>query len=286
MQFKHGTWKETIKYWAVHPFAINVYIAIVVFFVLSFSVIQWLDTYTRHGQEIDLPNLKGMTVDEATDVLADKGLVCEVVDSVYSATVAPGHISEQVPEAGAKLKEGRKVYIYIRATSTRSIPLPDVRDLTSRQAQSTLEEAGFKVTNIEYVPSQFRDLVLSVKCDNRPIAMGTRLPAGAQLSLEVGRGVSEDMFPMPSFRGLTITQANERAKNKMLLVQKVIYDVTPTSEAQKASYIVYKQTPITNTRVNGSEVITVYVTTDQSKLDEPEEVFSDEEEPTEPDAEK
>jgi beta-lactam-binding protein with PASTA domain len=271
---KRGNWKETIKYWLTHPFAINVYIGIGIFVVLLSLTIAGLKVYTHHGEEITLPNLTGKTVAEAQQILEDQGLTCEVVDSLFKPTVPPGTIVDQVPGIGDKVKKGRTIYLYIRASRARQIPLPDLHDLSERQAQSTLESVGLSVQNVVYVPSEYKDLVLGVSVGNRVLIPGTRLVEGTAVTLKVGKGTTNEKQEMPSLRSLTIAQATQKLKDMMMSEPKVIFDTQPKSEWGKLQYFVYKQTPITDTELSGNESVTIYVTTDKTKLDTPEEKAS------------
>jgi beta-lactam-binding protein with PASTA domain len=181
---------------------------------------------------------------------------------------------DQVPGIGDKVKKGRTIYLYIRASRARQIPLPDLHDLSERQAQSTLESVGLSVQNVVYVPSEYKDLVLGVSVGNRVLIPGTRLVEGTAVTLKVGKGTTNEKQEMPSLRSLTIAQATQKLKDMMMPEPKVIFDTQPKSEWGKSQYFVYKQTPITDTELSGNESVTIYVTTDKTKLDTPEEKAS------------
>lgn len=152
------------------------------------GVLKSIDHYTRHGEAVVVPDVKGMSVSEAEMLLHNRGLECVVSDSSYMKNLPAGCILEYTPSVGQKVKEGRVIYLTI---NTLGIPLqsvPDVADNSSlRQAEARLLAVGFKIEEIEYMEGE-RDWVYSVKYKGRPLAIGEKVPMGASLILVVGDG--------------------------------------------------------------------------------------------------
>ena len=78
---------------------------IVAVVLIVFGVMKWLDVYTRHGEAVVVPDVKGMTVDEASKMFRNHGLVCVVSDSTYVKNKAAGIVLDANPGAGQKVKE-------------------------------------------------------------------------------------------------------------------------------------------------------------------------------------
>ena len=85
----------------------NILAMAVVVVGLLFGVLKGLDIYTRHGEAVIVPDVKGMGVEEAEKMFRNRGLVCIVSDSSYVKTLPAGCILEYNPAAGQKVKEGR-----------------------------------------------------------------------------------------------------------------------------------------------------------------------------------
>ena len=66
--------------------------------------------------------------------------------------------------------------------------LPEVIDLSLRQAQALLAGADFKVKEVVYQPSDYRDLVLEVLYDDKIVNAGEEIPTYSELILHVGDG--------------------------------------------------------------------------------------------------
>lgn len=257
----------------LHPIVISIFAAFLIIVAIIWFLSSWLGSYTEHGKEIELPDLKGFTVEEADNRLLRDGLSCIVIDSMYAATTRPGCVIDQVPSKGSKVKSGRKIYLYIRASKPRQVQLPEYSDKSLRQMQSELESAGLKVKEIKFVPSKY-NTVIAVEYNGSTISAGKRLVEGSQVTLRVGKGNSNEFSEMPSLHGLPVYEAISRVET-LALNSTVIFDVTPSSEDNKRFYKVYKQQPVAKAKLNGNETVKLYVTTTQSKLDAEEEVAED-----------
>ncbi|MDE5687695.1 MAG: PASTA domain-containing protein [Paramuribaculum sp.] len=175
-----------------HPFgrAVLVNIGIMLFAaaLLIWFALVWLDFWTDHGHYETVPQVKGLSYDVAVGQLESMGYTAEVSDSIYDSRTRPGTVVEQNPKVGTKVKEGRVVYLTITAFEPKMVTVPMLVDVSERQARSALEGLGIKNIRTVRVPSEFRDLVLSVKKDNVPIAPGARIAVTSAVVLEVGEG--------------------------------------------------------------------------------------------------
>lgn len=166
----------------------NILAMAVVVVGLLFGVLKGLDIYTRHGEAVVVPDVKGMSVGEAEKMFRNHRLVCVVSDSSYVKTLPAGCILEYNPAAGQKVKEGRTIYLTI---NTLNIPLqtvPDVADNSSlRQAEARILASGFKLAEIQYVAGE-KDWVYGVKYKGKELGIGEKIPMGAVLTLMVGDG--------------------------------------------------------------------------------------------------
>jgi beta-lactam-binding protein with PASTA domain len=172
----------------------NVLIMIVIFTVLIVLTLIGLNLYTRHNQSLTVPNVKGLQVNEAASFLSTAGLKYEVVDSVYRRGGTPGAIIEQVPKASSQIKVGRTVFLTVQAFSQQMISVPDLTDYSQRQAVSLLEALGFTNIQIDEVYSEYKDLVISVEYNNKPLRKGQKVPIDAFVRMQVGNGIVE---PVP-----------------------------------------------------------------------------------------
>ena len=63
---------------------------------LFFTVLYWLlGCYTKHGQSVTVPSIKGMTVQQAERLMNDRNLNYVVTDSVFDAKAKPLQVMDQ-----------------------------------------------------------------------------------------------------------------------------------------------------------------------------------------------
>ena len=158
--------------------------AIVLITVLMYG----LDVYTHHGEGIPVPNVKNLQLSDAERILSRQNLRYEVIDSVYISGARPGAIVEQIPEESSKVKQNRIIFLTLNAYSPRMITCPEVRDMSQRQATAILEGLGFKSVVINYINSEFKDLVMGMSYQGREIYKGDKIPASSTVVLSVGNG--------------------------------------------------------------------------------------------------
>ncbi|MDR1729653.1 MAG: PASTA domain-containing protein [Prevotellaceae bacterium] len=260
-----------MKRFFINPFTISLVVAALLLSGLFFGSLRWLDDYTNHGKEIIVPDLHGLDEEEAEKVLTDKKLAYEIIDSIFVKGEKAGAVIEQTPEAGSPVKEDRKIYLTINARSPRQVVLPDLRDVSLRQAEAIITSIGLKAGEYEYVPSEYKDLVQDVKYNGEIAKPGARITDGATITLLVGKGLSDETTVVVSLRGLTLEQAIDQAHAASLNIGAALYDVEPQNEKEKAQYFVYKQEPVTGSEVSLGQAIKLFFTTDKKMLEVPEE---------------
>lgn len=220
----------------------NILLAILIVVILLTILFFWLRHYTQHGVEVEVPNVVGLYMEEAQPQVTAVGMTIEVVDSTYSNDAPLGTIVEQMPPAFSHAKHNRTMYVVMNARNRRQVALPDLHDMSYRQAETTLRSVGIRVSDeYEYEPSEYKDLVLDVKKDGRALAPGERIDEGSLVTLVVGFGKGTEMVEVPTVIGMTLTNARSLLLSKRLTVGTVEYD-EPEPEKQ-AEAVVYFQSP-------------------------------------------
>lgn len=160
--------------------------------VLLILTLLLLNVYTRHGQNVVVPKLEGLQIEEANIILKSKGLHAEIVDSIYQRDAVPGSIIDQTPKPNNKVKEGRAIYITIYSKDPQQVAIPGLVDYSTRQATALLNSLGFTELAIEEVPSEYVGLVMAVEYRGRVLMPEEKIPAGSPLKLVVGSGTPVD----------------------------------------------------------------------------------------------
>lgn len=159
----------------------------------------WMDDFTHHGTEVEVPDVKGKLVADAEYELGLAQLNPVRIDSAYNRNVPPGTVLEQTPASGSHVKEGREIYLTINSSQTPTLAMPDIADNCSlREAEAKLKALGFKLGPNEYIEGD-KDWVLGVKCRGRNVVTGERIPIDVPVSLVVGNSDIDDNMDEDGF---------------------------------------------------------------------------------------
>ncbi|MFM7756759.1 MAG: PASTA domain-containing protein [Actinomycetota bacterium] len=129
----------------------------------------------------EVPNLVGMTVENATALLDSLGLKLNRADTQFSNDVLQGAIAAQSPAAGELLSPGKAVTVSI-SRGPDLVSLPDVRNKTLAEAKAALEAAGFVVGKVEGPQTGKVSAVTSAGTAVKP---GQSLPRGTVIDLKL-----------------------------------------------------------------------------------------------------
>lgn len=234
--------------------------------LIIIGTLLFLNSYTDHGESEIVPDVKGLTVEEGIPLLENKGLRYEIVDSIYQEDAIPGVILGQLPKPASRVKRNRIVFITVNASSPLTLAMPDVRDMSQRQAIAILKGSGFKIGNIRYVPSEFSNLIIEMSYSGRNLLPGQKLPIGCVIDLVVGQGYSSEMIATPDLTSLSQEEATTRAHEESFTIGGIFYDEQPTSEEDKNSYMVYKQNPQGKELAPKGKGIDIYLTKDKNLI--------------------
>lgn len=232
---------------------------------LSWITLLLIDVYTQHGKSEKVPDLRGMYIEEVEATLQKRSLYPTIIDSVYERDKRFGTVVQQIPAPGSFLKSNRPVYIIINSKQVQRISMPEINDMSFRQADAILQAVGLKVSNVEYVPSEFKDLIIDVRYGGSSIAAGYRIPHGSYVTLVVGSGLAGEDTQVPMIKGLSLEAARQLIMDAGLVLGGVDYDIPPHNN--EASYFIYRQRPGSSRFVPSGSRVDVWLSRDRNMLD-------------------
>lgn len=233
---------EKLKKVFNHYIIKNVLILFFLTVFLFYGMLVLIRHYTHHGEALPVPDVTGMSVAEAGKLLEAQKMRWHLSDSIYVTSVKPGAVVNQNPEPGTKVKENRNVFLTMNALASEKITMPNVVDLSFRQAKTMLESQGLMLGKLTYVPDIAKDYVLKQLYRGKEIRKGTQIPKGSEIQLVLGRGLSDTKGPVPDLIGNTLQQAKQ-SLIKYFLNISVIYDHTVITGADTLRATVYQQRP-------------------------------------------
>lgn len=185
----------------------NVLIAIVVACLSVFLALKFLDIYTENGDELKVPDYIWMTIPQIDTNAFNHNFDFFVIDSVYEESQKGGSVVSQDPLPGSLVKRGRNVYLTVVAILPETVIMPDLKDLTLRQAVNVLEAGKLKVGKLLYSPSFDKNAVLEQMFNDDTVFPGDTLLKGSVIDLLVGTGDKNYKVPVPFLIGKTRDEA-------------------------------------------------------------------------------
>ena len=263
-----------MKRWKIfynkHPFWSNLLIAALIMLLLIVFVSFFLSVYTRHGQANPVPDFVGLTTAEAEQLADEHRLVLEIIDSVNIATKPLGTVVRQIPQANAKVKDGRRILLVINASHSRMTEMPNVVGYSLRQAKTVLVASGLHVGRLDYTEDIATNNVIGQYYNGRTIAPRTSLPADSQIDLLVGRNYGAENTFVPLLIGYTALEAKDRLAESSLNAGNLRYDHTVKTYIDSLSAKVYKQSPHISTTLPLGYRVDLWLTIDESKFSQNE----------------
>lgn len=170
--------------------------------LLTFGMFRWV---TRHGEEIVVPKVVGIPMEQAMEMLDDASLEGVFADTLFDVPdslkqVPKGSVLEQIPQAGSLAKGGRKIRLFVRALGEARISVPNYHSMSLRALQADFKERGFVVQQILASDRSAPKLdmnppVLEVLFKGKKLQPGSRIEKGSQLVVIVDPLLNQTLTP-------------------------------------------------------------------------------------------
>ncbi|MFB7559089.1 Stk1 family PASTA domain-containing Ser/Thr kinase [Streptomyces brevispora] len=128
------------------------------------------------GSPVDVPDVIGLSIEDATDALDEAGLKAKVLPDRVNSPEVPGDIAHQSPAEGQEAAEGDTITLTV-SKGPQMIDVPDVTGKNVDDARSELEDAGFEV-KVDRPFLSFSDTVARQSVDG-----GDRAPEGSTITI-------------------------------------------------------------------------------------------------------
>tara|TARA_R110001592_G_scaffold211623_2_gene463570 strand:- start:1974 stop:2792 length:819 start_codon:yes stop_codon:yes gene_type:complete len=248
-------------------FLINILIILVVITASLWGIFKYLDSYTLNSKTISVPSLEGLTINEVEEVLSEKKLRYQILDSIYVENNEKGIVLEQQPSIDDLVKENRTIYITMSKIIPPKMGMPDVVDMSLRIAVAKIESYGLKVGKLSYFPSECVNCVLEAKINNKTVTHNQEIAKGSVIDLVLGSGTSSEKVFAPYLIGLSKEEALQKIQASFLNIGAEIY-TDCTSKEDSISAKIFKQSPqrSENIVINMGSPIDIWFTCDTSKI--------------------
>jgi beta-lactam-binding protein with PASTA domain len=228
-----------IEFIQTKVFVRHLIISMVLSAVIITLVLSTLKWYTHHGEFVAVPSLVGLLPGQIEQLETIGNFEVIVVDSVFDSRQPKGSVIIQDPLPGSNVKRHRKIYLTTVALLPEKVSMPNLVDLTLRQASATLETYDLILGPINYVPDIAANAVLGQFYNSREIVPGTMILKGSVISLRVGQSMGNGRYPMPFLLGKTKSEVLQILGRYHLTVGEDVFE----NDADPESARVFSQSP-------------------------------------------
>jgi len=175
--------------------------------IILLTVVYSLNSFTRHGETVSVPDFRGYYYNELQDQAEFDNFRFVIIDSIYDADKEKGTIASQDPKPEDLVKKNRTIYLTVIAMNPEMVQMPNLIDLSKRNAISILETYGLKVKKLGFVENIAKDAVVEQKYRGEEIEPETEIMKGSGVELILGLGSQKALIQLPLLIGLTRKQA-------------------------------------------------------------------------------
>ena len=202
------------------------YLIALIFFSLSGIVILdyfILPNYVGYNNEHYLPDVRGEYLEKATYKLRSLRFNIKPILIPYSGSHTSGTVIKMFPRAFTKVKEGRTIDLTI-AGKDEDIEIPDISNLSLRNAKLTLTKLGLGIDTIIYeYDNVISDGYISFQLPRK----GQTVKSSTNMTLGVSRGAPPDYYIIPDIVNYSLTRARKAIINEGLRMGEITYEFQP-----------------------------------------------------------
>lgn len=222
---------------------------ILAFFVTGILIANFLvmPLLVGRGEEVVVPNVCDLTLDDAIEQLKGARLEGVVVERRFDQIIKEGSVIIQEPLPEARVKKGRIINLTV-SLGPETIKVPYLMGISYEQSVSIIRRLGLVIAKVD---SAFSDSVELGKVIGTSPEAETGVKKGDGVILILSKGIIKKM---PNIVGVQLSQA-QLTMEKMGLVMGKIEEVR--GSGKKGTIIV--QNPEPGRIVNSGDTVTVMV---------------------------
>lgn len=179
--------------------------------------------YKVTGSYVAMPQVVGLTTQEAKDKVASSGLT-SVVTKDFSETIPSGTVLSTIPDAGVKARKGRDVTIVVSQGQERYIIPKNLAGKDPSKAQNALEDLTLNVSGTKQV---YDDKIKLGRVVRTEPAGGSKVKRATDVVLYVSKGPAP--VTIPGIAGQDIVTVNVQLTKLGLKSDVVsqVFDASP-----------------------------------------------------------
>lgn len=175
--------------------------------------------YTNYNRGVTVPDVTKLSLEEAESLLERYGLRHEVHERRANSVYPANYIIDQAPSPKQIVKPNRKVYLTVNTAVTPQTVVPNVVNMSLRNAEIQLENHGLVVGTRSYESSRFRNTIL-----RQSVAPGDTVSRGTVVNLAVSDGLGSRIVNVPDVEGMRLSEAQQAIIRAGLRVGEIRFE--------------------------------------------------------------
>ena len=178
-----------------------------------------LGWFSGENDEVEVPDFKGMTLEEAQIEAEKYGLKVEEGDQVYSPDQEEGKITSQTPGKGAKVSKGKVITVNISLGKKDGF-VPNIVGMDYKEAKAYLKDFGFELGMVVKVKSTKPENTVITQS----VEAGSTADKGTVIDVEVSDGKGKEMKEVPYLIGKDVDTAKSEIIAAGFKVGNIYYE--------------------------------------------------------------
>lgn len=228
----------------------NLLLIVLIIIVAAIGTLKFMSAITHH-EEVIVPSVVDLKVDNARSILNQEGLKIDVVEEVFNDEVEAEHIISQNPESGSTVREGRVVTVVV-SKGTEKITVPDLSNKTVDDAKLILKKKELEIGEIS---NEYDESVPEGKVCSQSPGSEEKVEKNTKIDITVSMGPKPIMVTVPDLRGQTLDEAKIALQNIGLTIGSV--SDSESNFVEKGQIISQSLEPGTETQQGTSVTIVI-----------------------------
>ncbi|MEX1063559.1 MAG: PASTA domain-containing protein [Balneolaceae bacterium] len=199
-----------------------------------------MPAFTNYNEGVTVPDVTKRSLQEAESTLDLYGLRHEILDRRAHNAYPADYIIDQTPAPRQIVKPNRKIYLTVNTAERPTAVVPDLVNMSLRNAEIQLENYGLTRGTISYESSRFRNTVL-----RQSIAAGDTVDQGAVVDLAVSDGLGEEIVRVPDITGNLLSEAQQKLREAGLRIGEIRFQPSRNVSPNTVLTMTYDESEIT-----------------------------------------
>ena len=201
------------------------------------------------GEKVDVPDLMGMTSEEAQVAIEEAGFQVGEINNVYDDEAEPGTVVGQNPSPNTQANKGSKINIDV-SQGTEEVDVPDLYNLTLEEARKSIVDAGLSVGETS---KDYSDDIEEGRVMKQTPEAKSKAPKGSKVDLVISQGSKN--ANVPDVEGLSEEAARAKIEREgfVMVIGERKYSDTVAADC------VISQSPTSGSSLEKGGKITVVI---------------------------